>query len=112
MKRPESFDERFTHFEDVASSDMAKWPFVIVSALLIVAWTFYAAHNFGRDWFTSNAFNFPLNTVTTLGEWFIGAFGAGATMLSLRTILNQFRAVISNQRLILTELKRLQEDDA
>ncbi len=29
-----------------------------------------------HDWFTSPQFNSPLNTITTVGEWFIGALTA------------------------------------
>lgn len=37
-----------------------------------------AKSNFLPDWFTSNSFNFPLNTVTTIAELYIG-FLVGAS---------------------------------
>jgi hypothetical protein len=37
-----------------------------------------AQHNFMPAWFTSNSFNFPLNTVTTIAELYIG-FLVGAS---------------------------------
>lgn len=49
----------------------------IIFWLIAVGIWFYfgptiAKSSFLPDWFTSNAFNFPLNTVTTLAELYIG----------------------------------------
>jgi low affinity Fe/Cu permease len=39
---------------------------------------YFATHQFLPAWFTSNGFNFPLNTVTTIAELYIG-FLVGAS---------------------------------
>ena len=50
--------------------------------LAVGLWIYYgpviATSNFLPAWFTSNSFNFPLNTVTTLAELYIGFLVAAA----------------------------------
>jgi hypothetical protein len=66
----------FQKLADGLSFVLTTWQNFIVWVLLIAAWIiagpWVASHNFLPAWFTSNAFNFPLNTVTTLAELYIG----------------------------------------
>lgn len=66
----------FQKLADGLSYVLTTWQNFIVWVLLIAAWIiagpWVASHNFLPGWFTSNAFNFPLNTVTTLAELYIG----------------------------------------
>jgi uncharacterized membrane protein len=76
-----TLDERFTHTADKVSEALGSWWFSFLSLLLLIAWTLYGALVLGtqiHDWFTSQAWNFPLNTITTVGEWFITALVAAA----------------------------------
>ncbi|HET8625903.1 MAG TPA: hypothetical protein VFL91_00685 [Thermomicrobiales bacterium] len=66
-------------------------PLNIVAWLVaLVVWValgpYMARHAFLPDWFTSNGFNFPLNTVTTVAELFIGFLvGAAANRVQRAT---------------------------
>lgn len=57
-------------------------------------------------WFTSNAFNFPLNTVTTLAELYIGFLVAAAANRNERAN----REMIAGIRALLTELTGEERD--
>lgn len=67
-------------------SEFIGTPFnIIVWILVVIIWVaLFALHilnassNVLPSWFTSNAFNFPLNTVTTLIELYVGFFCAAA----------------------------------
>lgn len=74
-------DDLFTRFADQVSEQVGKWWFSVVSLVILSAWTLYGALVIGpqvADWFSSPQWNFPLNTITTVGEWFLGAFIAAA----------------------------------
>jgi low affinity Fe/Cu permease len=51
---------------------------IVAVAAWIALGPYIAHHNFLPGWFTSNSFNFPLNTVTTIAELYIG-FLVGAS---------------------------------
>jgi hypothetical protein len=66
----------FQKLADGLSFILTTWHNFVIWVILVVVWIaagpWIASHNFLPDWFTSNAFNFPLNTVTTLAELYIG----------------------------------------
>jgi low affinity Fe/Cu permease len=71
--------ERLTLFQRIAdkvSYGMGTPQNILIWLAVIIAWValgpFIANHNFIPAWFTSNSFNFPLNSVTTVLEMFIG----------------------------------------
>lgn len=75
----------FTRFADWISEAMGTPANIGLWVIIVGAWIALFAFNvLGPDsnilpsWFTSNAFNFPLNTVTTLAELYIGFFIAAA----------------------------------
>ena len=72
----------FQRLADKVSYGMGTPANIIVWILLVGGWIalgpYFANHNFLPAWFTSNGFNFPLNTVTTIAELYIG-FLVGAS---------------------------------
>ena len=80
-------NERFTDLADRISTFLGDWKFSVISFAILGLWTVYGilviAHQ-TTDWFTSQQWNFPLNTITTVGEWFIGALVAAAANRSER----------------------------
>lgn len=88
MKKP--FKERFVDFADWVSefiggpSNISFW--LIATTLYIALGPYFAQHQLLPNWFISNNFNFPLNTVTTLLELFIGFLLAAAANRSQRKL--------------------------
>lgn len=83
--RATSNPERLSLFQRVAdkvSYGMGTPTNITVWILLVATWIalgpYFAKHSFLPGWFTSNGFNFPLNTVTTIAELYIG-FLVGAS---------------------------------
>ncbi len=77
--------ERLSLFQRVAdrvSFAMGTPTNIVIWLLAVGTWIafgpYIAGHNFLPAWFTSNSFNFPLNTVTTIAELYIG-FLVGAS---------------------------------
>lgn len=82
--------------------------FWIVAVLIWFLFGPTIAHsNFLPEWFTSNAFNFPLNTVTTLAELYIG-FLVGAA--SNRTERHN-EEMMKKQDEMLAKIAKVQEDE-
>ena len=78
---PMGINERFTDLADKISTVLGDWKFSVISFGILGLWTIYGAVIIAHqtaDWFTSQQWNFPLNTITTVGEWFIGALVAAA----------------------------------
>ena len=69
---------------------------VIVVGVWIALGPVIARHNFMPAWFTSNSFNFPLNTVTTIAELYIG-FLVGASSNRSERNLERTLAGIAEQ---------------
>ena len=72
----------FQRIADMVSYAMGTPTNIIIWLLAVGTWIafgpYIAGHNFLPNWFTSNSFNFPLNTVTTIAELYIG-FLVGAS---------------------------------
>lgn len=68
--------EFFQKLADKISIILTTWQNFMIWVVLVVVWMamgpYLANHNFLPNWFISNGFNFPLNTVTTLAELYIG----------------------------------------
>lgn len=76
---------RFVDFADRVSAGMGTPLNILIWIVLVVSWTLLFVFHptlqntaFLPSWFTSNAYNFPLNTVTTLAELYIGFLIAAA----------------------------------
>lgn len=68
--------EFFQRLADKISYILTTWQnfvfWVVLTTLWVALGPVIAQHNFMPEWFTSTSFNFPLNTITTLAELFIG----------------------------------------
>jgi hypothetical protein len=92
-----SFNDRFVDFADKVSyaigtpQNIGFWLFACMAwfALFIINPSL-AGKNFMPNWFTSTSFNFPLNTVTTLMELYIGFLVAAATNRAQRALTKLF----------------------
>jgi low affinity Fe/Cu permease len=96
-------DEKLSLFQRVAdkvSYAMGTPTNIIIWLLLVGIWIclgpYFAKHSFLPTWFTSNGFNFPLNTVTTIAELYIG-FLVGASANRSERNLERTLAKISTQ---------------
>jgi hypothetical protein len=110
MKR---LNDRFLKIADFVSFGMGTPTNIIFWVLAVVIWFILGATrsslflhgSFLPDWFTSTAWNFPLNTITTLAELYIGFLVA----------VEEVKKINSNQDKILAMLvdyqkKELAED--
>jgi uncharacterized membrane protein len=69
-----TINDRFTEVADRVTTAVGQWWFTVLSLALLVAWVAYGVvviRQVTADWFTSQQWNFPLNTITTVGEWFM-----------------------------------------
>lgn len=66
----------FQKLADKISIILTTWQNFMIWVVLVVVWIalgpYLQNHDFLPGWFISNGFNFPLNTVTTLAELYIG----------------------------------------
>ena len=126
-------NDKFLRIADFVSFGMGTPTNIIFWILAVLIWFYlgvtrpalFTHANFLPDWFTSTAWNFPLNTITTLAELYIGFLVAAATNRAereLRKIIEEIRGTVdevkkinANQDKILTLLvdyqkKELAED--
>jgi uncharacterized membrane protein len=106
----EQHTSRFVRAADRVSYAMGTWQNIVVWIVLVGAWfalgPYLANHSVLPSWFTSNNFNFPLNTVTTIAELYIGFLVGASTNRTERHNRNQADRMEELERLIHTELKR------
>ncbi len=90
----------FQRIADKVSYGMGTPTNIIIWILAVGTWIalgpYFATHSFLPGWFTSNGFNFPLNTVTTIAELYIG-FLVGASSNRSERNLERTLAKISAQ---------------
>ncbi len=96
-----TFNDRFVDFADKVSYGIGTplnigfWLFACLAWFAIfVINPKLSQVNFMPAWFTSTSFNFPLNTVTTLMELYIGFLVAAATNRSQRALTKLFNHMI------------------
>jgi hypothetical protein len=77
---------------------------LVVVATWIALGPYFAHHSFLPAWFTSNGFNFPFNTVTTILEMFIG-YLVGASANRSERNLEATLALISAQERQVSEVE-------
>src|ERR1700761_7716682 len=97
MHKKKTFNERFVDFADKISYGIGTplnigfWVFaVIVWFVIFIVHPSLAHKSFMPSWFTSTSFNFPLNTVTTLMELYVGFLVAAATNRAQRALTKLF----------------------
>jgi len=109
---------RFVQIADRVSYAMGTWQNIVVWIVLVGTWfallPYLANHSVLPAWFTSNNFNFPLNTVTTIAELYIGFLVGASTNRTERHNRSQADRMEELEKLIHKELKRNTEitDDA
>jgi uncharacterized membrane protein len=109
---------RFVRIADRVSYAMGTWQNIVVWIVLVGTWfafgPYLANHSILPAWFTSNNFNFPLNTVTTIAELYIGFLVGASTNRTERHNRNQADRMEDLEKLIHDELQRNTEitDDA
>lgn len=72
-------NDRFTDLADFVSECVSHWLFTAISLVVLAIWITYGIYEI-PGWFTSATWNFPLNTITTVGEWFLEGFVLLSTM--------------------------------
>lgn len=116
MSRRKGFNERFVDLADKVSYaigtplNIGFWIVAVVAWIVLGPYT--AQHNFMPAWFTSNGFNFPLNTVTTLAELYIGFLIAAASnraQRALTLLLDQMKRAIANDVATTKRVEQLEE---
>ena len=82
----------FQRLADKVSYGMGTPTNIIIWLILVITWIclgpYFAHHTFLPNWFTSNGFNFPLNTVTTIAELYIGFLVGASSNRSERHLQN------------------------
>jgi uncharacterized membrane protein len=101
---------RFVRIADRVSYAMGTWQNIVVWIVLVGTWfalgPYLANHSIMPAWFTSNNFNFPLNTVTTIAELYIGFLVGASTNRTERHNRSQADRMEELEKLIHKELKR------
>jgi low affinity Fe/Cu permease len=111
MKEMKWLNDRFLKIADFVSFGMGTPTNIIFWVLAVVIWfilgatrsSLFLRGSFLPDWFTSTAWNFPLNTITTLAELYIGFLVAAATNRAER----ELRKVIEEIRGTVEEVKKI-----
>jgi uncharacterized membrane protein len=106
----EQKESPFVRVADRVSYAMGTWQNIVVWIILVGTWfalgPYLATHSFLPSWFTSNDFNFPLNTVTTIAELYIGFLVGASTNRTERHNHEQADRMEALEKLIHTELQR------
>lgn len=106
-----NIDERFTEIADTVTETIGKWYFTVISLVLLAIWAMYGML-FLSHWFTSPTWNFPLNTITTVGEWFMeGLVLAAANRVERRNqeLQRRHTEIQASQQVMLEKIERLIE---
>lgn len=94
----------FQRLADKVSYAMGTPTNIIIWLLAVGIWIamgpFIAGRHFLPDWFTSNSFNFPLNTVTTIAELYIGFLVGASSNRSERNIESTLARIASQEKQI------------
>ncbi len=114
-------NDLFLRIADAVSFGMGTPTNIFVWIIAVVIWFLLFAlnpqlqnSNFLPQWFTSTAFNFPLNTITTLAELYIGFLVAAAANRSERRnkqIMENIEHMMKEQDDILQKLIEYQEKE-
>ncbi len=106
-------NQKFLKLADAVSFGMGTPTNIFFWVLVVVIWfligairpALFTTTNFLPDWFTSPAWNFPLNTITTLAELYIGFLVAAATNRAER----ELRKIIETTRDNVEAIKQINE---
>jgi uncharacterized membrane protein len=105
----EEKESPFVRMADRVSYAMGTWQNIVVWIILIGIWfalgPYISHHSLLPSWFTSNNFNFPLNTVTTIAELYIGFLVGASTNRTERHNREQSDRMEELEKLIHRELQ-------
>src|SRR5438046_258605 len=107
----EKFNRKFLALADAVSFGMGSPTNIFFWLLAVAIWfvlgitqqQLFVKDNILPKWFTSNSWNFPLNTITTLAELYIGFLVAAATNRAER----ELRRLIENIKNTTDKIERL-----
>jgi uncharacterized membrane protein len=106
----EEKESLFVRMADRVSYAMGTWQNIVVWIILVGTWfalgPYISEHSLLPSWFTSNNFNFPLNTVTTIAELYIGFLVGASTNRTERHNREQSDRMEQLEKLIHQELQR------
>lgn len=105
MSEKRSLNDRFTDFADAVSEGVSRWWFTTASFIFLVLWVAYGVFIIGGSWFTSATWNFPLNTITTVGEWFLEGF----ILISTARVEKRNRGLQEHQEVVLEKIESIEE---
>src|SRR6266404_3388821 len=111
MKEMKWINNKFLKIADFVSFGMGTPTNIIFWILAVAVWfllgvtrpALFNNAKFLPEWFTSTAWNFPLNTITTLAELYIGFLVAAATNRAereLRKIIEEIRGTVDEVKKI------------
>ena len=110
MTTKQKVNDHFVGIADRVSYAMGTWQNILVWIVLVGTWfafgPYLASHSILPAWFTSNSFNFPLNTVTTIAELYIGFLVGASTNRTERHNREQADRMEELEKLIHEELQR------
>ena len=106
-------NDKFLRIADAVSFGMGTPTNIIFWILAVIVWfalgslksDLFVNGDFLPAWFTSTAWNFPLNTITTLAELYIGFLVAAATNRAER----ELRTIIENMKSTVEKVEKLNE---
>lgn len=109
-----SLNDKFLKLADAVSFGMGTPTNIIFWILAVVIWFLLGAlrselfvnGSFLPQWFTSTSWNFPLNTITTLAELYIGFLVAAATNRAER----ELRKIIETTQINVQAIKEINEN--
>jgi len=114
MKQKKSLNGKFLAMADWVSEYMGKPSNIIFWSVAVLSWTLLFAldknlahSNFLPAWFTSQAYNFPLNLITTVAELFIGFLVAAAANRAQTALTN----LINSMAILLQHIKTGLDND-
>lgn len=128
-----TINEKFIKIADKVSFGMGTPTNIMFWILAVVIWfvlgatrsSLFTESEFLPSWFTSTSWNFPLNTITTLAELYIGFLVAAATNRAereLRKVIEEIRGTVDEVKkinanqdkilelLLINQKKELEED--
>lgn len=94
----------FLRMADKVSYGMGTPTNILIWMGLVGMWFAYGIF-FVPNWFTSNSWNFPLNTITTLAELYIGFLVAASSNRSERELKRMIKQIITEENKIEDHLK-------
>lgn len=124
-----TLNEKFLKIADAVSFGMGTPTNILFWILAVVIWFvlgvlrpgLFSEGRFLPSWFTSSAWNFPLNTITTLAELYIGFLVAAATnraerelkkvIFGIKETLDKVERINTNQNKILDLLVEYQKKE-